>query len=176
MCGAGLSSSTWCCVFKDDVKESSLTRLRAAAEPLSLWSGSPSRSSLPCTSLTWARSSASSEESVPSSSLSSLVCQYSLTYFSVCPYIDWLCSVTYMWITFVWITVCEPGVCVCVHCRSVLSVHNGNWICDSNSQVNVYFSKIMIFWRKKFVISEFWLWVPRKFLEIYVTDTTCKVE
>lgn len=75
-CGAGLSSSTWCCVFKDGVKESSLTRLRAAAEPLSLWSGSPSRSSLPCMSPTWARSSVSSEESVPSSSLSSLVCQH----------------------------------------------------------------------------------------------------
>lgn len=76
---ADLSSSTWCCVSKDTTKASSLTRLRAAAESSSLWSGSLSLCSLPCLSLTWVRSSASSEGSVPSSSLFSLVCKHTLT-------------------------------------------------------------------------------------------------
>lgn len=124
MCGAGLSSSTWCCVFKDNVKESSLTRLRAAAEPVSLWSGSLSHSSLPCTSLTWARSSVSSEESVPSSSLSSLVCLH--------PWPIYLCAHTF--IGFVLSLTCESLwmrlTCVQgVRGFALLSVSKVNLVC-----------------------------------------------
>lgn len=75
--GTGPSSSTWFCALRDIGKESSRIPLRAAAESFSLWSGLASLCSPPCLCLTWVRSSASSEESAPSSSSFSLVAKSS---------------------------------------------------------------------------------------------------
>lgn len=59
VCQTDRSSWTWCCASKGVVRESSPTRLRAAADLFSLWFGSPSLFSSPCLSPTWGRSSAS---------------------------------------------------------------------------------------------------------------------
>lgn len=71
--GSDRSSWTWWCASKGIAEEWSPSLLRVVAESFSRWSGSASRFSSPCTSPTWARSSASSEGSAPSSSLSSPV-------------------------------------------------------------------------------------------------------